>query len=247
MHLLGDLADASTEATHAISSYIQYLEEELAPKARASFRLGQEQFERKLALDESISIDAERLLNIALREFQATQEQFRLLAGKLNGTDPIEAWRRAKDAHPAAGAISAAAQEQLDELSTFIDRNGIITRPEGDVWARFIVRMLEIYESLRILKQALDGLPEGPIMPEGKRQYQVRVPPGEAYSRIEGAKGELGFYVVSDGKPNPYRYHVRAPTFINLTSLEKISLGHKIADAVVILGAVDIILGEVDR
>ncbi len=132
MHLLGDLADASTEATHAISSYIQYLEEELAPKARASFRLGQEQFERKLALDESISIDAERLLNIALREFQATQEQFRLLAGKLNGTDPIEAWRRAKDAHPAAGAISAAAQEQLDELSTFIDRNGIITRPEGE-------------------------------------------------------------------------------------------------------------------
>ncbi len=123
----------------------------------------------------------------------------------------------------------------------------VVTRPEGDVWARFIVRMLEIYESLRILKQALDGMPEGPIMPEGKRQYQVRVPAGEAYSRIEGAKGELGFYVVSDGKPNPYRYHVRAPTFINLTSLEQISLGHKIADAVVILGAVDIILGEVDR
>ena len=132
MHLLGDLADASTEATHAISSYIQYLEEEVAPKARASFRLGQEQFERKLALDESISIDANRLLNIALREFQATQDQFRQLAGKLNGTDPIEAWRRAKDEHPAAGAISAAAQEQLDELSTFIDRNGIVTRPEGE-------------------------------------------------------------------------------------------------------------------
>ena len=96
MHLLGDLADASTEATQAISSYIQYLEEEVAPKARASFRLGQEQFQRKLALDESISIDADRLLNIALREFQATQDQFRLLAGKLNGTDPIEAWRRAR-------------------------------------------------------------------------------------------------------------------------------------------------------
>jgi NADH-quinone oxidoreductase subunit D/NADH-quinone oxidoreductase subunit C/D len=123
----------------------------------------------------------------------------------------------------------------------------VITQPEGDVWARFVVRMREIYESIRILKQALDDLPEGPIMPPGKKQYQVRVPPGEAYSRIEGAKGELGFYVVSDGKPNPYRYHVRAPTFINLTSLEKISLGHKIADAVVILGAVDIILGEVDR
>jgi NADH-quinone oxidoreductase subunit C/D len=123
----------------------------------------------------------------------------------------------------------------------------VCTRPEGDVWARFRVRMDEIYQSLRILKQAIDQLPEGPIMPPGKKQYQVRVPAGEAYSRIEGPKGELGFFVVSDGKPNPYRYHVRAPTFINLTSLEKMTVGHKIADAVVILGAIDIVLGEVDR
>ena len=123
----------------------------------------------------------------------------------------------------------------------------ICTRPEGDVWARFRVRMDEIYQSIRILKQALDGIPEGPIMPPGKKQYQMKVPAGEAYSRIEGPKGELGFYVVSDGKANPYRYHVRAPTFINLTSLEKMSIGHKLADAVVILGAIDIVLGEVDR
>jgi len=123
----------------------------------------------------------------------------------------------------------------------------VCSRPEGDVWARFRVRMDEIYQSLRILKQAIDQLPEGPIMPPGKKQYQVRVPAGEAYSRIEGPKGELGFFVVSDGKPNPYRYHVRAPTFINLTSLEKMTIGHKVADAVVILGAIDIVLGEVDR
>lgn len=122
----------------------------------------------------------------------------------------------------------------------------ICTRPEGDVWARFRVRMDEIYQSLRILKQALDSIPEGPIQ-TGKKQYQVRVPAGEAYSRVEGPKGELGFYVVSDGKANPYRYHVRAPTFINLTSLEKMCIGNKIADAVVILGAIDIVLGEVDR
>lgn len=123
----------------------------------------------------------------------------------------------------------------------------VCTRPEGDVWARFRVRMDEIYQCLRILKQAIEQLPEGPIMPPGKKQYQIKVPAGEAYSRIEGPKGELGFFVVSDGKANPYRYHVRAPTFINLTSLEKMSLGHKIADSVVILGAVDIVLGEVDR
>jgi NADH-quinone oxidoreductase subunit D/NADH-quinone oxidoreductase subunit C/D len=122
----------------------------------------------------------------------------------------------------------------------------VCTRPEGDVWARFRVRMDEIYQSIRILKQALDGIPEGPIQ-SGKKQYQFKVPAGEAYGAIEGPKGELGFYVVSDGKANPYRYHVRAPTFINLTSLEKMSIGHKLADAVVILGAIDIVLGEVDR
>ncbi len=75
----------------------------------------------------------------------------------------------------------------------------------------------------------------------------MKVPAGTAYSRVEGPKGELGFFVVSDGKPNPYRYHVRAPTFINLTSLEKMCLGTKIADTIVIFGAVDIVLGEVDR
>jgi NADH-quinone oxidoreductase subunit C/D len=123
----------------------------------------------------------------------------------------------------------------------------VCTRPEGDVYARFRVRMDEIYQSIRILKQALDGIPEGPIMPPGKKQYQFKVPAGEAYACIEGPKGELGFYVVSDGKANPYRYHVRAPTFINLTSLEKMCIGHKIADSVVILGAIDIVLGEVDR
>ncbi len=132
MHLLGDLADASTEATNAITSYLRYLEEEIAPKARASFRLGQGVFERKLALDEGVTMDADRLLIIALREFQATQDEFRSLAGKLNGGDPIDAWSRAKNEHPAPGALSAAAQEQLDELSAFIDRNGIVTRPEGE-------------------------------------------------------------------------------------------------------------------
>ena len=91
--------------SQAIGSYIQYLEEEVAPKARASFRLGREMFERKLKLDEGITLDADRLLAIALREFQATQDEFRTLAGKLDGGDPIAAWRKAKDEHPAPGAL----------------------------------------------------------------------------------------------------------------------------------------------
>ena len=132
LHLLGDLADASTEASHAIESYIQYLDEEVAPRARASFRLGREMFERKLKLDEGIPLDADRLLAIAVREFQATQAEFRALAGKLDSGDPIGAWRKAKDEHPAPGELSTAAQQQLDEISTFIDRNGIVTRPEGE-------------------------------------------------------------------------------------------------------------------
>ena len=123
----------------------------------------------------------------------------------------------------------------------------VCTRPEGDVWARFRVRMDEIYQSIRILKQALDGIARRADHAARQEAISVRVPAGEAYGAVEGPKGELGFYVVSDGKANPYRYHVRAPTFINLTSLEKMSIGHKMADAVVILGAIDIVLGEVDR
>lgn len=116
----------------------------------------------------------------------------------------------------------------------------------GDVYDRFLVRLEELRQSLRILKQVLKDIPEGPIQ-TGKAQYQVRVPAGESYGRVEGPKGELGFYILSTGKPNPWRYHVRAPSFINLTSLSEISKRHKVGDVVVILGSIDIVLGEVDR
>jgi NADH:ubiquinone oxidoreductase subunit D len=109
-----------------------------------------------------------------------------------------------------------------------------------------MIRMDEIRQSVRILQQAVRDIPEGPIQ-VGKPQYQVRVPAGEAYGRVEGPKGELGFYVVSNGKPNPWRYHVRAPSFINLTVLGPISRGNKVADVVAILGSIDIVLGETDR
>lgn len=120
-------------------------------------------------------------------------------------------------------------------------------RNHGDVYDRYLVRLDEIRQSLRILKQVIDQIPpEGPVM-AGKVQYQVKVPPGESYGRVEGPRGELGYYVVSDGRTNPKRYHVRAPSMINLTSLERMCVGGKIADAVTVLGSVDIVLGEVDR
>lgn len=122
----------------------------------------------------------------------------------------------------------------------------VAVRYHGDVYDRYLIRLDEIRQSLRILEQVVRDIPEGPIQ-EGKPQYQVRVPPGEAYGRVDGPKGELGYYVVSNGKPNPWRYHVRAPSFINLTALNEMSIGNKIADVVAILGSIDIILGETDR
>lgn len=122
----------------------------------------------------------------------------------------------------------------------------VAVRYHGDVYDRYLVRLDEIRQSLRILQQACRDIPEGPIQ-EGKPQYQVRVPAGEAYGRVEGPKGELGFYVVSNGKPNPWRYHIRAPSFINLTGIEEMCIGQKIADVVAVLGSIDIVLGETDR
>jgi len=122
----------------------------------------------------------------------------------------------------------------------------VCTRLHGDVYDRYLIRLDEIRQSLRILKQVLTQIPEGPVM-NGKVQYNVKVPAGEMYGRVEGPRGELGFYVVSDGKPNPKRFHVRAPSFVNITSLAEMCRGAKIADAVTILGSVDIVLGEVDR
>ena len=122
----------------------------------------------------------------------------------------------------------------------------VAVRYHGDIYDRYLLRLDEIRQSIRILEQVIRDIPEGPIQ-EGKPQYQVRVPAGEAYGRVEGPKGELGFYVVSNGKPNPWRYHVRAPSFINLTPLGVMCKNYKIADVVSILGSIDIVLGETDR
>ncbi len=122
----------------------------------------------------------------------------------------------------------------------------IVTYPNGDIYDRYMVRVDEMRESVKILKQALEQLPEGEIF-TGKKGWQIRVPAGEAYGHVENPKGELGYYVVSDGEAHPYRYHVRATSFINLTPLEHMCRGHLVADVMGILGSIDIVLGEVDR
>jgi NADH-quinone oxidoreductase subunit D len=117
----------------------------------------------------------------------------------------------------------------------------------GDVYDRYMMRILEMRESVKILQQAMSSIPEGPIISPKAKLRGFKPPVGEAYGRIEAPKGELGFYLISDGSPNPYRYRVRPPSLINLTVLEDMCLGRDVADVIVILGSVDIVLGEVDR
>ncbi len=146
----------------------------------------------------------------------------------------------------------------------------VASRPEGDVYARYQVRVEEMRQSLRIVKQAIEGLPEGPIkanaphivLPDRESMktsiegliYHFKIvtegfhpPIGEVYQAIESPRGELGFYVVSDGSPRPFRCHVRAPSFANLQALPKMIEGRLIADVVACIGTIDIVLGEVDR
>jgi NADH-quinone oxidoreductase subunit D len=136
-----------------------------------------------------------------------------------------------------------------------VDKYGIYERfdfrvplgDHGDVYDRYMIRILEMRESLKILDKSLKEIPEGPIIDPKARLRGFRPKAGEAYGRIEAPKGELGFYLISDGSPNPFRYRVRPPSLINLTILEDMCLGETVADVVVILGSVDIVLGEVDR
>ncbi|MBI5773376.1 MAG: NADH-quinone oxidoreductase subunit D [Verrucomicrobia bacterium] len=136
-----------------------------------------------------------------------------------------------------------------------VDKYGIYDRfsfrvplgDHGDVFDRYMIRVLEMRESIKILQQALKDIPAGPIIDPKSKLRAFKPKAGEAYGRIECPKGELGFYLISDGGPNPYRYRVRPPSLINLTILEDMCLGHNVADVVIILGSVDIVLGEVDR
>ncbi|KAB8145088.1 NADH-quinone oxidoreductase subunit D [Chloroflexia bacterium SDU3-3] len=123
----------------------------------------------------------------------------------------------------------------------------------GDVYDRILVRMAEMRESYKIIQQVIERLPDtegghiNPAMASMGKQKALKPAPGDAYGRVEGPKGELGYYLVSDGSDTPYRYKIRAPSFINLSPLADMCRGYKIADVIVILGSIDIVLGEVDR
>ena len=115
----------------------------------------------------------------------------------------------------------------------------------GDTFDRYFVRVQEMRESVKIITQCVDQIDTGPIRTE--TPYFIRPPSGEAYSAVEGPKGERGYYIVSDGSIAPYRFKVRAPSLLNLTPLREMLLGWKMGDLIIVLGSIDIVLGEVDR
>jgi len=157
--------------------------------------------------------------------------------------------------HGVTGPLLRAAGVEYDirkvEPYSIYDRFdfNIPTLPDGDIFSRFYQRVLEARESIKILRQAFKDIKptKGGDILGGKGGYIFRMPAGEAYGRIEHSKGELGFYVVSNKSDNPWRYRVRSPSYINLNALVDMCKGGKVADAIVALGAIDIVLGEVDR
>lgn len=115
----------------------------------------------------------------------------------------------------------------------------------GDAWDRYLVRMDEMRQAVRMMRQCMDGLPEGDVM--GKVPKVIRPPAGEVYACVESPRGELGVHLVSDGSDKPYRFHYRPPSLFAMQVLEEILPGHLIADAIVTIGSVDVVLGEIDR
>lgn len=133
LHVLSDLADASTAAGDALRAYVHHLQEEVAPSAKGSFRLGQDRFEAKLRLEEGVSLGTDRLLAIAERELEATTEEFRRVASRLDGGgDPVAAWQKLKDDHPKPGELVAEVAGQLDDLRSHLQQRGLVSIPDGD-------------------------------------------------------------------------------------------------------------------
>ena len=186
-----------------------------------------------------------------LDEMEALLTGNEILLARLQGVAPLSAARAINGGM--SGPVLRASGVDYDIRK--VDGYGIYNRfkfriPRGEVgdcYDRFMLRVIESRESLQILKQAIAGLPAGPIINPKAKLRGFRPPVGEAYGRIESPKGELGFYVISDGSDKPYRFRIRPPSLINLTLLEELCHGTKIADVMIILGTVDIVLGEVDR
>ena len=213
-----------------------------------AFRIGGLQYE---AYDE-MEKDVERFckdFEKRIDEYEELLTTNRIWVGRTKGVGVLSA-QQAKDLG-AAGPVIRASGVKWDIRKAFpyaaYDQYKfeIPTRQNGDTYDRYIVRMEEMRQSRLICLQAIENIPSGPIMARiGK---VLKPPPGEVYHSIEAPKGELGYYVVSDGTVQPYRVRIRPPSFINLQAFDTLVRGHLVADVVAIIGTLDIVLGEVDR
>jgi NADH-quinone oxidoreductase subunit D len=213
-----------------------------------AFRIGGLQYE----LYDTFVDDCRRFCDWVMprfREYDALLKENRILVARMKnvGVLPAEDCK----AYGVTGPMLRAAGVQWD-LRKAQPYSGyeqyefdIPTGGNGDTYDRYLVRMEEMRQSVRIIRQALDNLPGGPIM--AKVPKVIKPPVGEVYVSVEAPKGELGFFVASDGSTQPYRVRIRPPSFVNLQSLDRMARGSLIADLVAIIGTIDIVLGEVDR
>lgn len=190
------------------------------------------------------------LENYALPEYETLVTNNRIIQWRTQSIAPLSA----KDAiaFGATGPVLRGSGVKWDlrknEPYSIYDRFDFdipVGKENGDVYDRYMVRMNEIPQSIKIVRQALAQMPEGEVL--GKVPRVIKPPAGEIYARVEGAKGELGAYIISDGSPNPYRVKWRSPCFVHLQLIPHLAPGFKIADLVAIIGSIDIVLGEVDR
>ena len=188
---------------------------------------------------------------VGIKDFDGlltTNEIFRARTQGIGVISPEEAidWGMSG---PSIRASGVNIDVRKDEPYLFYDQVdfNVPTRTEGDVYARYACRMDEMWESVKIIEQCLEKMPDfGPIMPE-KMPRMLRTPPGEVYQRTEAPRGEYGIYMVSEGGNRPYRLKVRSACISNLQALRDMSVGSYLADAIIILGSIDIVLSEVDR
>ena len=213
-----------------------------------AFRIGGLQYE---AYDE-FEKDVERFctpFDKRVDEYESLLTENRIWVGRTKGigifnaedaidygaTGPVHPRQRREMGHSQGHAVRRLRPVRFD----------IPTGKNGDTYDRYMVRMEEMRQSRRICLQAIENIPAGPIM--GKVGKVLKPPPGEVYHSIEAPKGELGYYIVSDGTTQPYRVRIRPPSLINLEALDQMVRGHLVADVVAIIGTLDIVLGEVDR
>jgi len=213
-----------------------------------AFRIGGLQYE---AYDE-LEKDTERFCKDCDRridEYESLLTENRIWVGRTKGIGVITA--EAAIAMGVTGPVLRASGVQWDirkampyaaydqyEFTIPVGKN-------GDTYDRYLVRLEEMRQSIKICLQAIANIPSGPIL--GKVGKVLKPPPGEVYHAIEAPKGELGYYIVSDGTTQPYRVRIRPPSLINLEALDQMIRGHLVADVVAVIGTLDIVLGEVDR